>query len=117
MTSHRIIIDTDPGIDDAAAILLAMASPEIDILGLVTVAGNVSLATTTKNALKLCELGGRKDIPVYAGSDRPLVRHLETAEHIHGTTGMDGAELPEPRKRAETMPFWSMSMPVTLPGA
>lgn len=101
MTSHRIIIDTDPGIDDAAAILLAMASPEIEILGLVTVAGNVSLATTTKNALKLCELGGRKDIPVYPGSDRPLVRQLETAEHIHGTTGMDGAELPEPQKRAE----------------
>jgi purine nucleosidase len=102
MTSHRIIIDTDPGIDDAAAILLAMASPEIEILGLVTVAGNVSLAGTTKNALKLCELGGQTAIPVYSGADRPLVRHLETAEHIHGTTGMDGADLPEPRKRAET---------------
>lgn len=102
MASHRVIIDTDPGIDDAVAILLAMASPEIEILGLVTVAGNVSLATTTKNALKLCELGGRTDIPVFAGADRPLIRHLETAEHIHGTTGMDGADLPEPQKRAET---------------
>ena len=102
MASHRVIIDTDPGIDDAVAILLAMASPEIEILGLVTVAGNVSLATTTKNALKLCELGGRPDIPVFAGADRPLIRRLETAEHIHGTTGMDGADLPEPQKRAET---------------
>jgi purine nucleosidase len=102
MTPHRVIIDTDPGIDDAVAILLAMASPEIEILGLVTVAGNVSLATTTKNALKLCELGGRTDIPVFAGADRPLIRRLETAEHIHGTTGMDGADLPEPKKRAET---------------
>lgn len=101
MTSHRIIIDTDPGIDDAAAILLAMASPEIEILGLVTVAGNVPLATTTNNALKLCELGGRPYIGVYPGADRPLSRHLETAEHIHGSTGMDGAILPEPSKRAE----------------
>ncbi|HEX9446991.1 MAG TPA: nucleoside hydrolase, partial [Dongiaceae bacterium] len=103
MTAHRIIIDTDPGIDDAAAILLAMASPEIEILGLVTVAGNVSLSTTTRNALKLCELGGRLDIPVYAGADRPLTRRLETAEHIHGTTGMDGANLPDPTKAAEIM--------------
>jgi purine nucleosidase len=101
MTSHRLIIDTDPGIDDAAAILLAMASPEIEILGLVTVAGNVPLASVTENALKLCELGGHQHIPVYAGADRPLVRRLETAEHIHGSTGMDGAELPAPSKRAE----------------
>ena len=101
MTSHRIIIDTDPGIDDAVAILLAMASPEIEILGLVTVAGNVPLSMTTKNALKLCELGGHPEVPVYAGADRPLLRALETAEHIHGSTGMDGAVLPEPRKQAE----------------
>jgi len=101
MTSHRIIIDTDPGIDDAAAILLAMASPEIELLGLVTVAGNVPLSMTTNNALKLCELGGRPYIGVYPGCDHPLTRHLETAEHIHGSTGMDGAVLPEPNKRAE----------------
>jgi purine nucleosidase len=99
---HRVIIDTDPGIDDAAAILLAMASPEIEILGMTTVAGNVPLALTTTNALKLCELGGRTDIKVYAGADRPLRRESATAEHVHGTTGMDGAILPEPRKRAET---------------
>jgi purine nucleosidase len=103
MTSHRVIIDTDPGIDDAAAILLAMASPEIEILGLVTVAGNVPLAAVTENALKLCELGGQPQIPVHAGADRPLVRHLETAEHIHGSTGMDGTELPAPRKQAEAV--------------
>ncbi len=103
MTSHRIIIDTDPGIDDAAAILLAMASPEIEILGLVTVAGNVPLSMTTNNALKLCELGGRPYIGVYPGAERPLSRALETAEHIHGSTGMDGAVLPEPEKRAEEL--------------
>jgi len=101
MTSHRIIIDTDPGIDDAAAILLTMASPEIELLGLVTVAGNVPLAMTTNNALKLCELGSHPYIGVYPGCDRPLARHLETAEHIHGSTGMDGAVLPEPNKRTE----------------
>lgn len=103
MVSHRIIIDTDPGIDDAAAILLAMASPELEILGLVTVAGNVPLSMTTKNALKLCELGGQPKIHVFAGADRPISRQLETAEHIHGTTGMDGVDLPEPSKQAERM--------------
>ncbi|MET1025753.1 MAG: nucleoside hydrolase [Dongiaceae bacterium] len=102
MTSHRIIIDTDPGIDDAAAILLAMASPEIEILGMTTVAGNVPLSLTTNNTLKLCELGGRIDIPVFAGADRPLKRRSKTAEHVHGTTGMDGATLPEPQKQIET---------------
>ena len=102
MATHRVIIDTDPGIDDAAAILLAMISPEIEILGMTTVAGNVPLALTTINALKLCELGGRTDIKVYAGADRPLVRDAATAEHVHGTTGMDGAILPAPTKRAET---------------
>jgi len=101
LTSHRIIIDTDPGIDDAAAILLAMASPEIDILGMTTVAGNVPLSLTTNNALKLCELGGRVDIPVFAGADRPLKRRSKTAAHVHGTTGMDGTTLPEPQKQIE----------------
>ncbi|MFC5415063.1 nucleoside hydrolase [Dongia soli] len=102
MATHRIIFDTDPGIDDAAAILLAMSSPEIEILGMSTVAGNVPLALTTTNALKLCELGNRTDIKVYPGADRPLKREAATAEHVHGMTGMDGAVLPEPKKRAET---------------
>ena len=93
---HRIIIDTDPGQDDAAAILLALASPEIEVLGLTVVAGNVPLALTARNARKICELAGRPDIPVFAGCDRPLVRTLVTAEHVHGKTGLDGVELPEP---------------------
>ncbi len=97
---HRIVIDTDPGIDDALAILLAAASPEIEILGLTTVAGNVSLAQTTENALKLCALAGQADIPVYAGADKPLVRAPRIAT-VHGTTGLEGADLPRPRARPQ----------------
>ena len=94
---HRIIIDTDPGQDDAVAILLALASPEIEVLGIVAVAGNVPLPLTADNARKVCELAGRSDIPVFAGCDRPLERRLVTAEHVHGKTGLDGAPLPTPR--------------------
>jgi purine nucleosidase len=94
---HRpIIIDTDPGQDDALAILLALASPELEVLGLTTVGGNVPCRLTTRNALMLCELAGRRDLKVFAGSERPMVRKLETAEHIHGETGLNGADLPEP---------------------
>ena len=97
MPPRKIIIDTDPGQDDAVAILLALASPdEIELLGLTTVAGNVPLDLTSKNARMVCELAGRADIPVYAGCDRPLGRALVTAEHIHGKTGLDGPDLPEP---------------------
>jgi purine nucleosidase len=96
---RRIIIDTDPGQDDALAIMLALASPELSVEGIVTVAGNVPLALTTKNALKLVELTGRTEIPVVAGAVRPLVRPLVTAEHVHGATGLDGAVLPEPTIR------------------
>ncbi|WP_323040681.1 nucleoside hydrolase [Gemmobacter sp.] len=92
----RIIIDTDPGQDDAVAILLALASPEIEVLGLTCVAGNVPLARTTRNARVVCELAGRPDLPVFAGCDRPMRRVLVTAEHVHGKTGLDGADLPEP---------------------
>ena len=91
-----IIIDTDPGQDDAVAILLALASPELEVLGITAVAGNVPLALTLKNARKVCEVAGRKDIKVFAGSVRPLVRKLVTAEQVHGKTGLDGPELPEP---------------------
>ena len=95
--ARRIIIDTDPGKDDAVAILLALASPEeLEVLALVAVAGNVPLARTEGNARRLLELGGRPDIPVYAGCDRPLVRPPITAEHVHGGTGLDGLDLPEP---------------------
>ena len=97
----KIIIDTDPGQDDAVAILLALASPdEIAVLGITTVAGNVPLALTEKNARIICELAGRPDIAVFAGCDRPLVQPLVTAEHVHGKTGLDGIALPGP-----TMPL------------
>jgi purine nucleosidase len=98
---RKIIIDTDPGQDDAVAILLALASPEdIEVLGIVAVAGNVPLALTRRNARIVCELAGRRDIPVFAGCDAPIARPLVTAEHVHGKTGLDGADLPEP-----TMPL------------
>ncbi len=97
MTARKIIIDTDPGQDDAVAILLALASPEeLDVVAITTVAGNVPLALTTRNALTMCELAGRTDIPVHAGSIRPMVRDLVTAEYVHGKSGIDGAGLPEP---------------------
>jgi purine nucleosidase len=95
---RKIIIDTDPGQDDAAAILLALGSPdEIEVLGIVAVAGNVGLAQNAKNALKVVELSGRDSVPVYAGSVRPMRRPLVTAEHVHGETGLDGPTLPEPK--------------------
>ena len=93
---QKLIIDTDPGQDDAVAILLALASPEIDLLGITTVAGNVPLALTEVNARKICDLAGRQDVPVFAGADRPLQRELVTAEHVHGRTGLDGPDLPDP---------------------
>jgi purine nucleosidase len=92
-----IIIDTDPGIDDAIAILLALAAPEeFDVLGIVAVAGNLPLASTERNARRVCELAGRADIPVYAGCARPMLRPLATAERIHGETPRDRLLLPEP---------------------
>jgi len=94
---RKIIIDTDPGQDDAVAILLALASPEdFDILGIVAVAGNVPVERNAGNALKIVELSGRTEVPVYLGCDRPLRRELVTAEYVHGETGMDGPTLPEP---------------------
>jgi purine nucleosidase len=96
MTPRKIIIDTDPGQDDAVAILLALASPQLEVLALTVVAGNVPLALTAKNARMICELAGRTDIPVHAGCDRPLGRDLVTAEHVHGKTGLDGPTLPDP---------------------
>ena len=92
----KIIIDTDPGQDDAVAILLALASPELEVLGIVAVAGNVGLKQNAINARKVIELAGRPDIPVYAGCDRPFRRKLVTAEHVHGQTGLDGPDLPDP---------------------
>ena len=94
--ARKIIIDTDPGQDDAVAILLALASPELEVLGIVALAGNVPLYHTTRNAGRVLALAGRPDVPVFAGAVRPLVRRLVTAEHVHGNTGLDGATLPEP---------------------
>ena len=96
-----IIIDCDPGQDDAIAILLALASgDELEVLGITTVAGNVPLALTQRNARLMCELAGFKDMPVYAGCSRPILRPLVTAEHVHGKTGLDGVDFAEP-----TMPL------------
>jgi purine nucleosidase len=94
---HRIILDCDPGQDDAIAILLALGSPEaIELLAVTAVAGNVPLRLTEVNARKILELAGRTDIPVYKGCHRPLVEPLETAEYVHGETGLNGVDLPEP---------------------
>lgn len=100
MSARKIIIDTDPGQDDAVAILLALASPELEVLGVTAVAGNVPLPLTAKNARIVCELAGRRDVKVFAGCDAPLQRKLVTAEHVHGKTGLDGPVMPEP-----TMPL------------
>ena len=97
-----LIIDCDPGVDDAIALLLTLAAPELDLLGITAVAGNVPLVLTEKNARKICQLAGRTEIGVYAGCPRPMMRTLVTAEHVHGSTGLEGAELPEP-----TMPLRS----------
>ena len=99
--AQKIIIDTDPGQDDAVAILLALASPELEVLGITAVAGNVPLALTELNARRIVELSGRADVPVFAGCDAPLARKLVTAEHIHGKTGLDGVDLPEPALRLQ----------------
>ena len=94
--TRKIIIDTDPGQDDAVAILLALASEELDVLGITAVAGNVPLALTQKNARIVCDLAGRADVPVFAGCTKPMQRPLVTAEHVHGKTGLDGPALWEP---------------------
>ena len=97
MSPRKIIIGTDPGQDDAVAILLALASPgDIDVLGITAVAGNVPLALTQKNARIVCELAGKPDTRVFSGCDAPLARKLVTAEHVHGKTGLDGPTLPDP---------------------
>src|SRR5579864_4488466 len=91
-----IIIDTDPGIDDAVAILLALAAPELAVQGLVAVAGNVPLAATQRNARAVVELAGRPDIPVFAGCPLPLAGVAADAAHVHGDDGLGGLVLPPP---------------------
>lgn len=102
MSPRKIIIDTDPGQDDAAALMLAFASPEeLEILGLCAVAGNVPLSFTSRNLRIVCELCGKPDAKVYEGALKPLNRPQVTAEYVHGKTGLDGAELPEPTMQAQ----------------
>ncbi|MEM6636049.1 MAG: nucleoside hydrolase [Pseudomonadota bacterium] len=102
MSPRKIIIDTDPGQDDAVAILLALASPEeIEVLGITAVAGNVPLPLTAKNARIVCELAGKPSTRVFAGCNAPLRRPLVTAEHVHGKTGLDGPVMPDPAMALE----------------
>ncbi|GAL96118.1 inosine-uridine preferring nucleoside hydrolase [Acetobacter tropicalis NRIC 0312] len=96
MDRQKLIIDTDPGQDDAIAIMLALASPHIDLLGIIAAAGNVSVEQTAENACKILELAKRQDIKVYKGCPRPIRRPPITAQHVHGQTGMDGPDLPTP---------------------
>ena len=96
MPPRPIVIDTDPGQDDALAILLALASPELAVLGITAVAGNVPLPLSESNARRICELAGARDAKVFAGCPRPMVRALTTAEEVHGQTGLDGHDFTEP---------------------
>jgi inosine-uridine nucleoside N-ribohydrolase len=101
MVSQPLIIDCDPGIDDAIAILLALASPELDLLAITTVAGNVPLANTTANGLRVLDMVGRPDLPLAAGAERPLVRvPSDDSSETHGETGLDGSNLPEASRAA-----------------
>src|SRR5947209_5754436 len=98
MSPTPILIDCDPGHDDAIALLLALASPEVEILGVTSVAGNQTLDKTTANAIRVLDVAGRGDVPVAAGADRPLVREQYVAAYVHGESGMDGPTLPPPSR-------------------
>ncbi len=117
-----IILDSDPGHDDAIALLLALASPELNLLGVTTVSGNQTLEKTTANAIRVLDHVGRTEVPVAAGADRPLVRERHVAAEVHGETGLDGPDLPPPSRPAEdghaidwiAMTLVSSPGPVTL---
>jgi inosine-uridine nucleoside N-ribohydrolase len=98
LPAERILIDCDPGHDDAIALLLALASPELELVGVTTVAGNQTLEKTTANAIRVLDFVGRDDVPVAAGADRPLVREPFVAAYVHGETGLDGPPLPPPQR-------------------
>ncbi len=100
----RVIIDTDPGVDDALALLLAMRSPELKIEAITPVAGNVPLELTLPNALRMVEIAGRTDIPVAAGAKAPLLRRLVTATYAHGENGLGGVVFPEPTTKPVSTP-------------
>jgi len=99
LSRKKIILDCDPGLDDAIAILLAAYHPQIDLLGITTVAGNVGVDKTTTNALKICEFAGINQVPVAQGADRPLIRKPVYAEYVHGESGIGGVNLPSPEKQ------------------
>src|SRR4051794_41925819 len=96
MTPTPVILDVDPGHDDAVALMLACGAPELEVRAVTTVAGNVLLHKTTRNALRVLSLIGREDVPVGAGAGAPVARPLPTAEDIHGEGGLDGRGLPQP---------------------
>jgi inosine-uridine nucleoside N-ribohydrolase len=98
LPAERILLDCDPGHDDAIALLLALASPEVELLGVTTVAGNQTLEKTTANAIRVLDFVGREDMTVAAGADRPLVRDPFVAAYVHGETGLDGPDLPPPQR-------------------
>ncbi|HZP73355.1 MAG TPA: nucleoside hydrolase [Gaiellaceae bacterium] len=102
MTPTRLILDCDPGHDDAIAILLALGSPELELTAITTVSGNQTLDKTTANALRILDLAGHADVPVYAGADAPIVRGRDVAAHVHGESGLDGPDLPPPARSAES---------------
>jgi inosine-uridine nucleoside N-ribohydrolase len=101
---HRIILDTDPGVDDAMAIFLALRSPELKVEAITAVSGNVPLAFTLPNALRLVEIAGLTDVPVAGGAATPLVRRLVTAKYVHGNNGLGGVEFPEPKLKSVAEP-------------
>ncbi len=105
MEKYPVWIDCDPGVDDAAALLLAHRQAETDIVGISTVAGNVDLEKTTKNALRLCELVGA-DYPVFRGAEKPLLRDYHDGAEFHGADGLGGAVLPEPKRAPEALAAW-----------
>jgi inosine-uridine nucleoside N-ribohydrolase len=98
MTPEPILLDCDPGHDDAIALLLALASPELELRGVTTVAGNQTLEKTTANAIRVLDFAGRNDVPVARGADRPLLRAPFVAAYVHGDTGLDGPDLPPPQR-------------------
>jgi len=116
VTAIPILIDCDPGHDDAMAILLALASPEVEVRGITTVGGNQTLEKTTANALKILELAGRTDIPVAAGAAGPLERTLRTAANVHGESGLDGPDLPPPTTRPVDAQAWELLDELIEPG-
>ena len=102
--STPILLDCDPGHDDAIALFLALASPELELVGVTTVAGNQTLDKTTANAIRLLDAVGRADVPVAAGADRPLVREPYVAAYVHGESGLDGPDLPPPSREPDSPP-------------